>query len=184
MPKREGCLGGQQGDGPCSPSLLDHSPSLRLGFDVGTIEVPEVGYAVMRSSVELHVPDFDRARDFYPRLGFSILWERVPDGKKGYLVLALGDNVLCFWCGNERVYAHNYFSRFSRDTVRGYGVEVVIQVKDIRSYFEQVKGTVEICQGLKARPWGLEDFRLVDPYGFYLRFTETHDIADPRYAIP
>ncbi len=37
--------------------------------------------------IELHVPNFETAKDFYGKLGFKVVWERKPAEKKGYLVL-------------------------------------------------------------------------------------------------
>lgn len=37
--------------------------------------------------IEFHVPDFQMVKDFYSKLGFSVVWERQPEGHKGYLVL-------------------------------------------------------------------------------------------------
>jgi hypothetical protein len=34
------------------------------------------------------------------------------------------------------------------------------------------------------QPWGVKDFRIEDPFGFYLRITERHNILDPKYAVP
>jgi hypothetical protein len=31
-----------------------------------------------------------------------------------------------------------------------------------------------MIEGLTSRPWGLRDFRLVDPDGYYWRVTEPH----------
>ncbi len=134
--------------------------------------------------VELHVPDFDQVRSFYTNLGFKILWERPPEGKKGYLVTQLGNNVLCFWCGNDQVYDQSYFRRFARDTPRGVGVEIVIAVDDIDELFARVRHDRRVVQGLERQPWhGIRDFRMIDPFGFYLRFTEPFDIREDRYAI-
>lgn len=133
--------------------------------------------------IELHIRDFAPAREFYSKLGFKTSWERPPEGMKGYLVLTLEDNTLCFWGGNENIHSHEYFSRFPHDTPRGVGLEIVIQVADVRSYYEQVRRKVEILEPLQLRPWGLEDFRLVDPFGYYLRVTSKHEIRDPKYAI-
>lgn len=137
-----------------------------------------------RSLIELHVPDFNLAKEYYSTLGFAVLWERAPNGTKGYLVLSLNDNILCFWCGNECVYNHRYFKKFPQNTPRGYAVEIVVRVKDLRTYYDRIKPLVTVYQDLKQRPWGLEDFRLIDPFGFYLRFTEEHDIADPKFSVP
>lgn len=137
-----------------------------------------------KSLIELHVPDFEIVKTFYHVLGFRVVWERSPNAAKGYLVLSLEDNVLCFWGGNDRIYEHRYFKKFPAQTAVGFGVEIVIQVKDVRSLYAALADKVEIYQSLKLRPWGLEDFRIVDPFGFYLRFTQVHDITDSNFAVP
>lgn len=133
--------------------------------------------------LEIHVPDFDAIKNFYGRLGFEIVWERKPDGFKGYLVMKKEDNILCFWGGNEHIYEQDYFRKFSQNTPRGYGIEIVIMVKDIKEFYEETRKSFEIFEDLQLRPWGLEDFRLVDPFGYYLRFTSYHNILDPKNAV-
>lgn len=61
--------------------------------------------------LELHVPDFEKVKKYYEKLGFEVIWERKPEGFKGYLILKMGDNILCFWAGNKHVYKHPYFKR-------------------------------------------------------------------------
>lgn len=39
--------------------------------------------------VELHVPDFERVRDYYGKLGFKVIRETKPENKSGYLVLRM-----------------------------------------------------------------------------------------------
>lgn len=135
-------------------------------------------------SVELHVPDFEMVKAFYvQRLGFEVVWERRPEGAKGYLVVRLGSNVLSFWCGNLSVFEQSYFGRFPKDTLRGYAVEIVLMVDDIDSYFSTLEGSVDIVAPLRAQPWGIRDFRIADCFGFYLRFSEPHDITDPSFAV-
>lgn len=133
--------------------------------------------------VELHVPDFFPIRKFYTDIGFEILWEREPEAKKGYLVTRFQNNVLCFWCGNDSVYKQSYFKDFPSTTPRGYGVEIVIMVDDIEIVFDRLKDHDHLVSPLKLRAWGIRDFRILDPFGFYLRFTEPLDIRDPRYAV-
>jgi hypothetical protein len=67
--------------------------------------------------IELHVPDFDPIREYYGRLGFVVVWEREPEGSKGYLVMKMGSNVLCFWAGNENAYQRGFLKN-SRVTHR------------------------------------------------------------------
>ena len=128
--------------------------------------------------LELHVPDFEKVKEYYGRLGFEVVWERKPEGFKGYLILKMGNNVLCFWAGNENVYEQTYFKRFPKDTKRGYGVEIVVMVDDIEKFYLKVKDFANVVEELVLQPWGLKDFRVEDPHGYYLRITSYHDILD------
>lgn len=134
--------------------------------------------------LELHVPDFELVKDFYGKLGFKIVWERKPEGKKGYLVIKRGNSILCFWPGNEEVSKQDYFGQFSEDTKRGFGVEIVIMIEDIDSFYSQTKNFAKVVEELQTKPWGLKDFRIEDPFGFYLRFTQPYDILDDSNAVP
>ncbi len=133
--------------------------------------------------LELHVPDFNKVKDYYGKLGFKVIWERKPEGSKGYLILKMDNNILCFWPGTESVYDQPYFKRFPKDTIRGYGVEIVILVDDIDAYYKRVKDFANVVEELVLQPWGLKDFRTVDPFGYYLRFSPTQDILDSGNAV-
>lgn len=136
-----------------------------------------------RLHLELHVSDFLTVKDFYGELGFSVVWERPPEGEKGYLVLERKGTILCFWPGTEDVYNQSYFKKFPQDTPRGYGVELVIETENIETFYEGISGFAEIVDSLVTQPWGLKDFRIIDPFGYYIRFTEPHDILDPGFAV-
>lgn len=127
--------------------------------------------------IELHVPDFEKVKDYYGKLGFQVMRETSPQDKKGYLVLKMEDNLLCFWAGNEQVYKQSYFKQFPRNTKRGHGVEIVIMVTDIERYYERVKDLANVVEPLAVRAWGLKDFRVEDPFGYYLRITSIHDVV-------
>lgn len=133
--------------------------------------------------LELHVEDFEPIKRYYTSLGFEVNWERQPEGFKGYLVMSFQGNTLCFWAGNEEVFNQPYFSKFPKDTPRGYGVEVVVMVDDIDGFYEQVKDIANVVEPLTEQPWGLRDFRTTDPAGYYLRFTTEHDVLDPSNAV-
>lgn len=133
--------------------------------------------------LELHVPDFEKVKDFYGKLGFEVVWEKEPEGQKGYLVMKMENRILCFWSGNEEVYNHSYFKRFPKDTPRGYAVEIIIFVNDIDSYYEKVKKFAKVVEELQTRPWGDKDFRIEDPFGFYIRFSNPYDTLLPDKAI-
>ena len=134
--------------------------------------------------LELHVPDFEQVLDFYGKLGFKKVWHRSEHNNADYLVIEREGTLLNFWPGNENVYDQAYFKNFPKDTKRGYGVEIVIPVDDVQAFHEEVKDFANIVNPLVKRPWGLWDFRIEDPFGYYLRITERHDITDPNYAVP
>ena len=126
--------------------------------------------------IELHVPDFEKTKEFYGKLGFQVVREEKPEEKKGYLVLRKDNTILCFWPGNDSVWEQTYFKQFPKETKRGYGVEIVIIVEDIENFYDEVKSFAKIVGYLQRRPWGVKDFRIEDPFGFYLRFTEPLDV--------
>lgn len=133
--------------------------------------------------IELHVPDFELVKKFYGKLGFEAVWEKKPEEKKGYLVIKRDDNILCFWPGNKFVEKQSYFQNFPSDTKRGFGVEIVIMVNDIENLYKKAESFCKIVDRLQIQPWGLKDFRIEDPFGFYIRFTQPHNILDNDNVI-
>ena len=120
--------------------------------------------------IELHVPDFRKAIEFYRRLGFKLLW-RTED----YLVMKRKRSVLNFYGGSRKVYSHSYFRRFKKTTKCGYGVEIIIPVDRVERIYKGVRKFAKIVQPLQLKKWGRRDFRIVDPFGFYLRITERYE---------
>ena len=126
--------------------------------------------------IEMHVPDFSIAKEFYSKLGFSVVWESPANNKDGYLVMQRKHCILCFWPGNETVLDQSYFKRFPKNTKRGYGVEIVIMAENIDNLYKTAKQQINVVEELKMQPWGARDFRVEDPFGFYLRFTEAYNV--------
>ena len=53
------------------------------------------------------------------------------------------------------------------------GVELVLEVDDVRAERDAVVAAGwPISEDLQHRPWGLTDFRILDPAGYYLRITD------------
>lgn len=91
------------------------------------------------------------------------------------------DSILAFFCGNNEVYNHSYFKKFPKDTPRGYGVEVCIYLvgNNIDAYYKDVVQKVSqkyIVTPLQVKPWGSKDFRMIDPFGYYLCIREPGNI--------
>lgn len=131
--------------------------------------------------IELHVPDFDAVKDFYGVLGFETVWEYPAEDQSGYLVMQRDKSVLAFFCGNEEVYNHPFFKQFPKTTVRGYGVEVCLYIsdQDIEDYYNSILEKIDekhIITPLEDKPWGNKDFRLIDPFGYYLCIREADNI--------
>ncbi|MFZ2523323.1 MAG: hypothetical protein WAW92_02965 [Minisyncoccia bacterium] len=135
--------------------------------------------------VELHVPNLELVKDFYSKLGFVVAVENaLTETQSGYLTMNrtdnLGTTLLNFYGGDDKVYNQSYFKKFPKDTKRGYAVEITIPVENIEELYKQIETQLKdnIAQPLKEMQdhehiW--KDFRLVDPFGFYIRFTELMD---------
>jgi len=60
-----------------------------------------------------------------------------------------------------------------RNRVPPTGVELVLEVDDLEQERDRVgRAGWPVTEDIARRPWGLRDFRLVDPSGYYLRITE------------
>lgn len=130
--------------------------------------------------IELSVPDFTLTKEFYSQLGFNVVWEEPPRGLNGYLVMRLNQSILCFFCGNSSVSQHPYFRQFPQVTKRGYGVEISVPVASIENYYAKVRSRIpkHIFQPLKQQPWGKQDFRVEDCFGYFLRFNEPWNVLE------
>lgn len=133
--------------------------------------------------LELHVPDFKVVIEFYGKLGFEIIWQKPPKGQSGYLVIKKGSSILAFFCGNDEVYNHSFFKRYPKNTPRGYGVEICLYLSEesIDDYYKHIIrsfGKKCIVEELKIKPWGSKDFRMVDPFGYYICVREPNNILE------
>lgn len=135
--------------------------------------------------LELHIPDFETARQFYAPFGFKeIGYDPTSGGGSdlGYMVLkredSIGNTLINFYGDKEKVSQHKYFVDFPPNTPRGYEVEITIPVSDVKILWEEVKDKIpekQIAQPLTLKRWNKWDFRVADPFGFYVRFTELVD---------
>lgn len=122
---------------------------------------------MMSSRTELMVKDIEQSVDFYVRvLGFT----RNPS-PNGWISVSNGTVNFGFGFISNLPSEHP-LAKKSPDERTGVGVELVLEVDDVESYFERVKqANYPISRELGKRDWGLTDFRIVDPDGYYLRIT-------------
>lgn len=124
----------------------------------------------VRFRLELFVDDLEASIRFYETaLGFSLV-RRDAD----YASLRRGDAILGLGAISKLPAdaAGPGFTQARLAGVRGAGVEIVLEVQDLDAALEDVRRAGgRVVEPLRDRPWGLRDFRLIDPDGYYLRVT-------------
>lgn len=130
----------------------------------------------LKPQAELFVVDLGNSVDFYNNIDFITLAFKP---KERYALVKLEENApLGLYGVGKDIIEHHYFGKYPSETKKGYGAEFVFTVEDIEKYFRRVTsqlGENVIAKPLTLRNWGVKDFRISDPDGFYLRFTEDFD---------
>jgi lactoylglutathione lyase len=123
---------------------------------------------LMSHRFELFVRDMEVSAKFYCTvLGFTIQRQ-----EHDYTSLTSGTIVLGLGPVGKLPERDGYFSQQKMQRSPGVGVEIVFEADDIEGFYRQVLAShYPVLEPLMARPWGLTDFRLADPDGYYLRVT-------------
>ncbi len=122
----------------------------------------------MTLRLELFVTDMENSIDFYTNvLGFERL-----NGQPNYVPVRSGSVEIGLGPAAALPEMH-HFNPDVKTSRRGLGTEIVLEVDDVESFFKKVKakGYQGILSPLRKRSWGLSDFRIADPDGYYLRIT-------------
>ncbi|RWX19116.1 glyoxalase [Rhizobium hidalgonense] len=123
----------------------------------------------MQLRLEPFVETPERSLDFYRRvLGFEIQGPANAD----YTLLTNDDAVIAI---NRRIaLSSDHPLRIETGEKVGLGVEIVLSVTDIEGAYRTAKESGWPLTDLALQPWGLRDFRLIDPGGYYVRVTSRH----------
>jgi uncharacterized glyoxalase superfamily protein PhnB len=120
----------------------------------------------LQLSLELFVESPEKSLDFYRRaLGFEIQGSPSTD----YTMLKNGDAVIAI--NSRSVLSTDHPLRIDTGQRAGLGVEIVLRVADVEGAYRAAKESGWPLSDLALQPWGLRDFRLVDPDGYYIRVT-------------
>ena len=123
------------------------------------------GWAALR--LELFVDDVPAARAFYTQvLGFTAGAAH----DDCYVPLQRGSARLALNARAALPAAHPI--QAAPGERLGRGIELVLEVEDVAVVYAQVQAAGwPLASTLARRPWGLVDFRVVDPDGYYVRVT-------------
>jgi lactoylglutathione lyase len=119
----------------------------------------------MTLRVEIFPRDLSATVDFYGGiLGFSVTKDQRGD-PAAYVALRRG---------TVRVgAARRAVARVPAERRPPVGVELVLEVDDVAAERDRVLAAGwPLEEDLQHRPWGLKDFRILDPAGYYLRITD------------
>lgn len=121
----------------------------------------------MNLRLELFVESMEKSVEFYNR----VLKFDVPEEiNKSYIPVRKGNVVLGL--GEMKNLPENHPLKVSREQKIGLGVEIVLEVENVKEIYDKVVAIeYPIQTELTKRPWGLEDFRIIDPDGYYIRIT-------------
>ena len=113
--------------------------------------------------MEIFCDDIESVVDFYTRvLRFTVVKDQ-RDGEWPYVAVQRGSIRLGIAHRDHRVEAA------SRRPPTG--VELVFEVEDVVADRDLVAALWSLEEDLVLRPWGLTDFRVLDPAGYYVRLT-------------
>ena len=124
------------------------------------------------SKFELATTDPSRDTAFYSKLGFSV----VAKTSYGYVTLKSGPVVIAL----SPVARINFHDAASLSKLRQppVGVEIVLYTtENLEEKHARLRSLGLKPTDIRLQPWGVRDFRITDPGGYYIRISE-------GYAIP
>lgn len=118
----------------------------------------------MTLRIEVFPDDLDAFVDFYTRvLGFTLVADRRASDYP-YASVEHGSVRI----GAARAWEQADAAARALPT----GVEIVLEVDDLDAEYRRIRASgYPLAEDLQQRSWGLTDFRVYDPAGYYLRIT-------------
>lgn len=121
----------------------------------------------MSLRLELFVDDLAASIAFYVgALGF-----REEQRQDDYASVRNGAVVFGLGLASQLPLTH-HFGPLALRRQRGVGIEIVLEVADVDAAYRVAEASrYAVASPPTDRPWGLRDFRIIDPDGYYLRVT-------------
>jgi lactoylglutathione lyase len=130
---------------------------------------PDVSRSASTMRIELFVRDFARSLEFYERaLGFVV--DPARERRDDYIPIRHGD--VSIGLGALELLPASHYFKPTREGQLGVGVEIVLEVEGLADYEQKARRTNAVVEPTQLRSWGLLDFRVIDPDGYYIRVTE------------
>ena len=123
------------------------------------------------SKFELATTDPSRDTAFYSELGFRV----VAKTSYGYVTLKSGPVVIAL-SPVARISPHDAasLSKLRRPPI---GVEIVLYTtENLEAEHARLKSLGLKPTDIRLQPWGVRDFRITDPGGYYIRISEGHAV--------
>ncbi|WDR01386.1 VOC family protein [Devosia algicola] len=138
-----------------------------LGLTNTVEELQQQNRAHTRLRLELFVDDLAASQRFYTEvLGFSAL----PGQAGPYISLQRDGAIVALNDRNSLPTGHPV--QLNAGGQLGKGIEIVLELVDIEAAYRAVmESGWPISSPLQAQSWGLNDFRVADPDGYYLRLS-------------
>lgn len=127
-----------------------------------------VSPAIVDSKIELFVDEVEPSTRFYEALGFSA--ETKSDG---YTTLRCGGTVIAL-SPVDSVIPLTWL-RFARNPP--LGTEIVLYTDRLDALHAAIDSAGYGPTAIVRQPWGLRDFRVHDPAGYYVRITEGRSVG-------
>lgn len=133
----------------------------------------------MELHVEFFVADLERSRDFYTRvLGFTITRQK----DDGFTELRRGSAVLAL--NSDTILNRDHPARPAPNERIAKGIEIVLVAEDLDAAYAGVLASGwPLSTPMTDQPWGMTDFRIVDPDGCYIRVTARPAGGGRRQAL-
>lgn len=118
-------------------------------------------------SPNIFVKDINKTISFYRQLGFEITMTVPESGDYVWAMMTNGNVTFMFQTSDS---LGNDLPEIKRQD--GGSLLFYIKIKEIRNFFENIKGKVPILKGIEKTFYGATEFSIKDNNGYVLTFAE------------